>query len=237
MTNATAVIFATLLTSSLRESPEHCSNVERWVKQLLCVDVHRENIAVLVTRNVDTSTVTRLRELGARVHTVPVVSVSGTARYRRTTTKIYLWTLVQYERIVYYDADMFFFQSPYLCLSACPESAELCAVSDPAATFPRHDPNYFNSGFMVLRPGLKTFQELKRNVHLAVGQTFGDQALFNRIFARRRVLVSKNCNFLHVADDLPGVARSREVVAVHEKVRFMRRLLPRGHRVSRCVGW
>ena len=230
MLNA-SVVFVTLLTNSI--TTEYSLNTERWVKQLLCVGVAHNDIMILVTPNVN---VKRLQKYNVHIHTVPAISV-GTkiARYKLTPTKIYLWTLIQYKKVIYYDTDMFFFRNPYECYSLCPIQAKLCVVSDPAANFPKSDPNYFNSGFMILSPSLETFNFLKSNIHIANGKTFSDQDMLNIVFKNTHTFVDSKCNLLHAPDDFPNIAKSKSVVAVHEKFIFFARLIPDNHPIRLCI--
>lgn len=232
------VIFVTLLTNSVQESREHSENTERWVQQLLCLNVSATDIMVLVTDDVDAETKTKLKLMGVHIREVTTIKVDGTARYERTTTKIYLWTLVEYDKVVYYDSDMWFFKSPSECVCECLVTAELCVVADPAGKWPHSDPNYFNSGFMILKPSMKTFELLRSNIRLAQHQTFGDQDLLNNVFSHNHHFLpsGRKCNFLHAPDDAPNVPRTdNDIVAVHEKVRHMQGLIPSDHWLRSCV--
>ena len=75
-------------------------------------------------------------------------------------SKLLVWTLVRYSKIVYLDADLLILEN----IDDLFHRPELSAVPDMVP------PNKFNSGVMVLRPNLKTFQDMMLKVkgcHLA----------------------------------------------------------------------
>ena len=53
--------------------------------------------------------------------------------YDTQLTKLHLWSLVEYDQIVYYDSDFTFFKDPSSALTVC-GTAPLCAVMDPSVT-------------------------------------------------------------------------------------------------------
>ncbi|KAG0142019.1 hypothetical protein CROQUDRAFT_683440 [Cronartium quercuum f. sp. fusiforme G11] len=90
-----------------------------------------------------------------------------------TITKIHIWRLVQYQRIIYVDADTLIlkpishlFQVPNK-FSACPDTGW---------------PDCFNSGLMVIHPSLEVFDQLY-NLFMERGSwDGGDQGLLNEFF-------------------------------------------------------
>lgn len=56
-----------------------------------------------------------------------------TNHYGTQLTKLHLWSLVEYDQIIYYDNDFTFFQNPSSCFEMC-GSASLCAVMDLSAS-------------------------------------------------------------------------------------------------------
>ena len=55
-----------------------------------------------------------------------------TNHYATQLTKLHLWSLVEYDQIIYYDSDFIFFKDPSSCLQVC-GTAYLCAVMDPSS--------------------------------------------------------------------------------------------------------
>ena len=240
MLGNTSLVFATLLTTSPDGLlDDYTLMTENFVKQLQCYNVPRDNILVLATSDVPAEARRKISRHGVHVRAVPPLSVNaGNARYRNTCSKIWLWKLTNWDRVVYYDSDMVFLQSPVACALKCPVGTNLCAVPDPVGTWPSPDPDYFNSGHMVLSPSRETFDWLKENIGKATGRQFGDQDMLNNMFRNNYTKVHKDCNFLHVLEDLPNFAVSRtSVVAVHEKLRRVTSSIPNKHFLRKCINF
>ncbi|TKA58203.1 hypothetical protein B0A55_11100, partial [Friedmanniomyces simplex] len=95
-----------------------------------------------------------------------------------TFTKIHLWRLTQFRRIVYLDADIVCLRSPDE-LFHLPSSPTFAAAPDVGW------PDTFNTGLMLVTPHTGTFSAL-RTLALA-GDSFdgADQGLLNQYFAHR----------------------------------------------------
>ncbi|KAK6527706.1 glycogenin glucosyltransferase [Orbilia ellipsospora] len=88
-------------------------------------------------------------------------------------TKINLWRLVQFSKIVYIDADVVAVRAP----------EELFDVNEPFAACPDIGwPDCFNSGVMVLTPDLATFRNLRNLAQRSVSFDGADQGLLNQYF-------------------------------------------------------
>lgn len=116
---------------------------------------------------------------------VPVKAINGVstanlARINRpdlhaTLTKFHLWTLTQYSRLVYLDADTLVLANiDHLFL--LPEDVEFAAASELGF------PDSFNSGVMVLKPSLDVFDELCTLAATEESLDGGDQGLLNVFF-------------------------------------------------------
>ncbi|KAK0364350.1 glycogenin glucosyltransferase [Friedmanniomyces endolithicus] len=95
-----------------------------------------------------------------------------------TFTKIHLWRLTQFRRIVYLDADI-------VCLRAPDELFRLPSTSAFAAAPDVGWPDTFNTGLMVLTPHTGTYSALRTLA--SAGDSFdgADQGLLNQYFAHR----------------------------------------------------
>lgn len=98
--------------------------------------------------------------------------LKGLERWKNTCTKFAAWTLFEFERVVFIDAD---------CLVIHPIDDVLFSFSNAsfAAAPEVFPPDTFNSGFIVLNPGEEQFQRImsaNRRVGSAEG---GDQGVFN----------------------------------------------------------
>ena len=80
---------------------------------------------------------------------------AGVARWASTCTKFAAWKLIQYERVLFMDADtLVLLPIDDLLLSSSFSNASLAAAPE---TFP---PDTFNSGLMLITPSLDTFEQL-----------------------------------------------------------------------------
>lgn len=96
----------------------------------------------------------------------------GLSRWATTCTKFAAWTLVQFERIIYMDSDT---------LVVGPIDDALYSYSNASfvASPESFPPDTFNSGFMVIKPSLKSLNYLL-NLNARVGSAEGgDQGVLN----------------------------------------------------------
>jgi glycogenin len=95
------------------------------------------------------------------------------ARFGNVFTKLHVWRLSEYERVVFLDADTIVVQNV----------DELFERPDFAAAPDFFVPDRFNSGVMVLRPSIGTFEEMVRALHGSDSYDGGDQGFLNQYFA------------------------------------------------------
>lgn len=102
-----------------------------------------------------------------------------------TFTKIELWRLTQYERIVYIDCDIVSLRAP----------DELFALDVNFAAAPDVGwPDCFNSGLMVLRPNMQDYYSLKALAERGISFDGADQGLLNMHFRDwHRLSFTYNC--------------------------------------------
>ncbi|OON20790.1 glycosyltransferase, family 8 [Opisthorchis viverrini] len=90
-----------------------------------------------------------------------------------TFTKIRCWSLVQFEKCVYLDADTIVLHN----IDELFEREELTAVPDPCW------PDCFNTGVFVFRPKIETYKELLKLANEVGSFDGGDQGLLNTYFS------------------------------------------------------
>lgn len=141
-----------------------------------------KELAVLVTpETVSADTVAQLRTMYQHIIEVPRISNPNAANLavmqrldlHSALTKIELWKQTQFSKIVYIDADVVAVRAP----------DELFDLDVAFAAAPDIGwPDCFNSGVMVLKPDLDTYNGLKAMA--AAGATFdgADQGLLNAYF-------------------------------------------------------
>lgn len=139
------------------------------------------DIVVLSMPGVSDDVIARLQALGARIHTVtrpveypwPVTQARAAIAKPCRYSKLRLWSLTEFHRIVYLDADMLVLKN----LDHLFSLPELTAVAD---SLP---PDRFNSGLMVLQPNQSTFEDMITKVHLLPSPNVGDQGFLNEYFS------------------------------------------------------
>jgi alpha-N-acetylglucosamine transferase len=125
--------------------------------------------------------VSRLREVfGEMIHVAPTLSKSldnlkllGRPDLIETFTKINVWNLTQYEKIVFLDADTIVKKNVDDLFSV---NAEFSACPDIGW------PDCFNSGVFVLKPSKETYSGLLKAADTTGSFDGGDQGLLNDFF-------------------------------------------------------
>ncbi len=109
---------------------------------------------------------------------VCVCVTAVTAPLEQVYTKTQAWTLIEFARVVFMDADQLVLQNIDEIMER-PMTHRLAAVPDVAP------PIFFNSGFMVLEPSLATFQDLQKKMHVLPSYDDGDQGFLNAYFGQK----------------------------------------------------
>ncbi|KAE8278736.1 Glycogenin-1 [Larimichthys crocea] len=139
------------------------------------------SIAVMVTPNVSEQSRLALENVFDEVIMVDVMdsedrlhlSLLGRPELGVTFTKIHCWTLTQYSKCVFLDADTL-----VLCnVDELFERDELSAAPDPGW------PDCFNSGVFVFRPSLRTHASILDHALQHGSFDGGDQGLLNSFFS------------------------------------------------------
>jgi glycogenin glucosyltransferase len=126
----------------------------------------------------------RLKYFYNKILVVPSISGISTANLQligrpdlhTTLTKLNLWTLSQYDRILYLDADT-------LVLSNLDHLFPLLNHVSFAASPELGFPDCFNSGVMLLKPNLNTFNDLNKIANDIESFDGGDQGILNFYFS------------------------------------------------------
>ncbi|KAJ5625541.1 hypothetical protein N7510_001850 [Penicillium lagena] len=150
-------------------------------------------VALFTPNTLQTATVNELRTVYDEL--VPVHSIANSTPANlwlmerpdliTTFTKIELWRLTQYRRIVYIDCDVVAMRAPDELLSL---EADFAAAPDVGW------PDCFNSGLMVLRPNLQDYYALKALADRGISFDGADQGLLNMHFRNwYRLSFTYNC--------------------------------------------
>ncbi|XP_076579107.1 glycogenin-2 [Chaetodon auriga] len=154
------------------------------------------SIVVMVTPNVSEQSRLALENVFDEVIAVDVMdsedhlhlSLLGRPELGITFTKIHCWTLTQYSKCVFLDADTLVLSN----VDELFEREELSAAPDPGW------PDCFNSGVFVFRPSLHTYTSLLDHALQHGSFDGGDQGLLNSFFSSWPVEdISKHLPFIY----------------------------------------
>ncbi|OXB37949.1 glycosyl transferase family 8 protein [Cryptococcus neoformans] len=192
-----AEAYVTFLAHSDDPRPWYFNAVRRLMFQLkydpLTLDPHPKDFVVITTPGVPEWQLEQLREEGAIIAPRPLIDhlplpENGISRYAEVYTKLFIFNLTDYERVLFVDADQLMVK-PLTRIwddpNAWPESGmAACGESKSAWDHPTpiEDQNYFNSGFMLARPDEKTFNELLQEKDF--DPWLPEQNLLNHYFRR-----------------------------------------------------
>ncbi len=139
-------------------------------------------LAVLVTPNISAYVRSILTDYG-----IEIIEVEGIenpadkypfARFRYMYSKLYTFSLIQFEKVVYIDSDMLvcnnldhLFQRPHLSAANIGQLLPQC----------EHWVQ-FNAGFMVIKPSQSLFDDLVSQIHLLPSKDLGDQGFLHSYF-------------------------------------------------------
>ncbi|KAI8052099.1 nucleotide-diphospho-sugar transferase [Syncephalis plumigaleata] len=141
-------------------------------------------LACMVTPGLDTQVITRLRQVYHHIHFVDpldsydaaALSLLGRPELGITLTKVNVWRLTQYDRVVFLDADTF-------PLRQMDELFDRDVGDGIAAAADIGWPDCFNSGVFVCRPSLRTYRALLHTMASHGSFDGGDQGLLNTHFS------------------------------------------------------
>ena len=172
------------------------------------------DIVCLVTHRVTESCRLLLRHSGFVLQEVATLSnpnVGHKSHFGDVYSKLHVFSLVQFDKVVYLDADMMVLHNidhlfEYPALSAAPE------INPPAL---------FNSGLMVLKPSRALFESLMALAPLVPSYDKTDQGFLNEVWMGKWHMLPYTYNFLKDRGALPDrfdgfVARNlSDVYVVH----------------------
>ncbi|KAI7876675.1 nucleotide-diphospho-sugar transferase [Lichtheimia hyalospora FSU 10163] len=170
-------------------------------------------LVVLYTSAVTKRAVKLLKDSGCQVQSINPIHPPGKTRYVferfvETWTKLAVWNLEEYERVVLLDADMLVLQNmDELMDISLPDEHHIAAChactcnpqkiktypadwipANCAYTNSANKIDYFNSGMIVLKPSRSKFQEITLRLYRIPDLTsyrFPDQDFLNEIFEHR----------------------------------------------------
>ncbi len=137
-------------------------------------------LVILVSQSVSKASILHLKKLkNVIISKVPDISKPGTSEgawERSQYTKLHIWTLIQYTKVFYIDADCI--------VNSDPESIFEMDVDFAAApdVFP---PDCFNAGVMLIKPSMEFFNELIAQVDTVKSYDGGDTGFLNAVLREK----------------------------------------------------
>ena len=154
-------------------------------------------------------------------------------RYSSLYTKLAMFSLTQFQQILYFDLDFYFQKNPHpLALESCGREMIVCACRDYAMNriFLKQSSldnqirvsDYFNAGFMVVKPSLALYNDLLRKLEsdtpILKNYVFAEQDFLNVYFKDKWKLLPPTLNVMHVRNNI-----RENMVAIHEKFWILQR--------------
>lgn len=186
------------------------------------------NILVLAPKGVCGKLIDDVRALGTILVEVTVLEHKGRSLQRgrvgAVLTKLNVWRLTDYEKLIYYDSDVVFLKNPWRAFQECTlqRYGTICATGDVGL----HREGYFNSGFMVLKPDLGVYNQLLTltNNTRQRRDIFVDQDILNQYFGSNWYRLPGEYNLLHLAEGHKYIFH--KVIAIHEKLEILMKMFP-----------
>jgi alpha-N-acetylglucosamine transferase len=182
----------------------------------------------LVTPDIYDSTRRILSAYSVDMVTVsPIESPQAPHYWKDQFTKLLIWNMTQYRRVMYYDSDTVFMSSPAPALEACGNN-HFCAVQDSGIGHA-----FFNTGFMVLRPSRRVLSNFYQNPRWATGN--GEQDFLNIAFHNMWTPLENKYNHLLQGPDFTAEVMAATVV--HAKIWDIQKKIPSPANLSKPWIW
>jgi hypothetical protein len=135
----------------------------------------KRDMVVMVSPAISKGTREELSSFGWKLQEVEEMKIAyeTRAKWRKNLTKLRLWQMTKYSKLIYLDADMLVLRN-LDHLFACP--GPICAVLDSPV------PNKFNGGLLVLSPNETVFDALMEKWDEGVEYADVEQGLLNAFF-------------------------------------------------------
>lgn len=219
----------TLLSGSVAEAERYVRLLHFFVYSLRNAG-YKGEVAVMYAKDFPIEPATLSKLLNVRMIPVDKIKILKVgprmnAHYSSMLTKLHLWSLTEYDQIIYYDCDFIFQGNPESAFGQCSWSS-LCATPDTGISdFNKaiRPGTYFNGGFLVLRPNEKRYKFLLANKHQAEGKFFVEQDLLNRLYKGKWGALDQSYNLMHCYREKNI---SSQVIAIHEKMWILRKNFP-----------
>lgn len=162
---------------SMLTNDSYLPGLEALLSSLVSTGTRRE-LVVVVTPNVSRTTRSKLAGTAARVVEVeplggPEEEASGTSWSGSGYTKLRVWELCEYAKIVFVDADAVVLENVDDLFE---RNVDFAAAPD---VFP---PDKFNAGVFLATPSKETFENMRKAIPLLTSHDRGDTGFLNSFF-------------------------------------------------------
>eukprot|EP00995_Heteronema_vittatum_P000626 NODE_1084_length_1073_cov_170.395508_g753_i0.p1 GENE.NODE_1084_length_1073_cov_170.395508_g753_i0~~NODE_1084_length_1073_cov_170.395508_g753_i0.p1 ORF type:complete len:336 (+),score=43.20 NODE_1084_length_1073_cov_170.395508_g753_i0:51-1058(+) len=169
-----------------------------------------KTIVCIVTSKVSSVAREALRTVGCKPQTVRSITspnTHGSARYADTYTKLNVWSLVEYQTVVFVDADVAVLRNMDTLFSTSLSDDHHVAAADDCC-------DYFNPGLLVLRPSEHIYRDMLAEIPRLPSYDGGDGGFLNSYFAKSDVT---RLPFKYNADQIVmALPRNRNAFTLNE---------------------
>ncbi|CBK20303.2 uncharacterized protein [Blastocystis hominis] len=158
---------------------EYALAVRVWAKSLFAHGI-KQDVIILVSENVRESTKKQFLEIGCQLREIrnienPYKKDAGRRRsyknhFEYTLNKLYVWNMLDYERVIYMDADNIFFHN----IDSLFKCGHFCAVY--------MNPCNFHTGLFVVTPNNDTYNDLLKSLATLSSYDGADQGFLVAYF-------------------------------------------------------
>ncbi|KNB46820.1 glycosyl transferase [Blastocystis sp. subtype 4] len=172
--------YVTIHYEGTERDDEYTLAVRVWAKSLFAHGI-KQDVIILVSENVRESTKQQFREIGCQIREIKNIenpykkSVDRRRSYKNhfeyTLNKLHVWNMLDYERVIYMDADNIFFHN----IDNLFKCGHFCAVY--------MNPCNFHTGLFVVTPSNETYHDLLKSLASLPSYDGADQGFLVAYFA------------------------------------------------------
>ena len=171
--------YATIHYEGTKRDDEYVLGILVWIESLLASKT-KNDIVILLSKNVRQTTIDQFSKKGCKLRFIDNIENpyknekerrnSYKSHFEFTLNKIYLWSLTDYESIIYMDADNIVLHN----IDSLFSCHDVCVVY--------MNPCKFHTGLMVLKPNLDVFYDMIDSLHDVNSYDGADQGFFTSYF-------------------------------------------------------
>ena len=171
--------YVTIHYEGTKRDDEYALAVRVWAKSLFAHGI-KQDVIILVSENVRESTKAQFREIGCQLREIKNIENpykkdadrrrSYKNHFEYTLNKLYVWNMLDYDRVIYMDADNIFFHN----IDSLFNCGHFCAVY--------MNPCNFHTGLFVVTPNNDTYNDLLKSLATLPSYDGADQGFLVAYF-------------------------------------------------------